>query len=427
MVVLLVVNIFFLALLIVTQVDPDIVSERVRTAFDNGDLLTEDYLPFDARRGWHQYTDCSALQMLSNENPSRLARALSPVIFAADEGWSVQCALLHKIVVERADRETLLEARYSRYWHGYNAIAASALRVMDLADLRRMLSGVMWLAITVLFLVAYLRRNQIRLVGTSIAVVAATLWAAPFFSPNLTHGPGDALVLLFVAGIAAQPRIASSLEAIVPYSAAFGAAVVFLEANTGQLAVGAAWLTAMTLAAGHHQKMVRFIEPRSAAIAALLAFGLAAVATGVLKQVISGLLSDPGAGGTFLSHLRMYMRVPEPEEGWPGLLVPFGRMVRKSTTLTYGSALAGCVLIAVTVLAWITAVARELLRRHRELLLDLLVLVIAALMPIAWILLMPTAAYVHAVFWVRSLVAAIALAPVALLWPYIRQAHITNQ
>src|SRR5688500_7371781 len=56
-------NSLFLVLAVVVPADPGVVANRVRTAFETGELGTADYLPFDSRRGWHQYNDCITLQM----------------------------------------------------------------------------------------------------------------------------------------------------------------------------------------------------------------------------------------------------------------------------------------------------------------------------------------------------------------------------
>src|SRR5687768_16488566 len=71
-----------LALKIAATIDPELAAERIRTAFETRELGTTDYLPFDSRRGWHQYDDCTVLQMLSNRNPSRLVQALAPITYA---------------------------------------------------------------------------------------------------------------------------------------------------------------------------------------------------------------------------------------------------------------------------------------------------------------------------------------------------------
>ena len=43
-----------------------------------------------------------------------------------------QCSLLRDLVEERVDPKSLRLLRYVNYWHGYNAVAAFALRSIEL-------------------------------------------------------------------------------------------------------------------------------------------------------------------------------------------------------------------------------------------------------------------------------------------------------
>jgi hypothetical protein len=198
-------NLLFLALTVVAPGDPDVVINRVRSAFETDELGFMDYLAFDSRRGWHQYNDCNVLQMLSNPDSARLKRALAPIIYKADEAFNEACSVLHALVIGEMDREMLLSFRYGRYWHGYNVSTAFALRVMELKDLRSVLSIVVWVAVAILTLVTYRSGIHARRAGLMIAFGATAAWALPYFAPSLTHGPGDALLLLGLAGIGARP------------------------------------------------------------------------------------------------------------------------------------------------------------------------------------------------------------------------------
>lgn len=91
-------NILFFVLVLVTPGDPDVMLNRIRTAFETGELGLTDYLWFDSRHGWHQYNGCNILQMLSNRDPSRLGRALAPLVHRADENGNGQCVVLYALV-----------------------------------------------------------------------------------------------------------------------------------------------------------------------------------------------------------------------------------------------------------------------------------------------------------------------------------------
>jgi hypothetical protein len=417
-------NFLFLALMVAAPSDPDVLSTRIRTAFEMGELGLADYLPFDRRHGMHQYNDCNVLQMLSNPDPSRLKRALAPIIYKADEHFNDACPVLHALVLGAVDRDTLLSFRYARYWHGYNVLTALGLRVMELKELRRGLSGAVWFAIGVLAVATYRAGPCTRRVGYAIALAAALVWAVPYFAPGLTHGPGDALLLLALAPIATRPRLAIDLNTIVPYAAGFGATVVFFEMLTGQLPTAVAWLTALTLAAARDEERPEGVGAPVVALAAFIGFGLGAAATVLVKQILAFALAEPNAGIQFLAQLRQYMGVPSSEGSWPGILVPFGALIRASSILTYGHKLAGYGLIATIVLTWFAAAMRGWRRRNSDDGRDVLIIVSAALIPVAWVLVMPRHTDIHAGFMVRMLVVPISLAPLAVFWPPLREVGV---
>jgi hypothetical protein len=159
-------------------------------------------------------------------------------------------------------------------------------------------------------------------------------------------------------------------------------------------------------------------------LAAVTAFGLGAAATVVAKLILAAVLVEPQAGADFLARLDLYLEVPV-YNSWvgqyaaslPRILLPFARLVRQSNMLTYGSRVAGYSLLAVTGLAWLAAVIRGWRGRYSEHGQDMLILAGAALLPVAWVLILPKHAWVHAPFIVRMLVVPISLAPLALCWP----------
>jgi hypothetical protein len=407
---------FFLGLMLAAQGDPDAIIARIQAAFEMDDLGITDYL-LDTRRGWHQYNDCTVLQMVANQDSSLLKRTLAPKVFYKNADWEDHCAVLRALVVEGVDPNTLLLDRYARYWHGYNVVAAFGLRVMELRDLRRVLSGAVWFAIAVLALAARRSGPRTRRTGLIIALTTATVWAVPYFAPNFTFGPGDALLLLALAGIAAWPRMTVGLGTIVPYAAGFGATVVFFEMLTAQLPVAIAWLAAMVLATGRDAGRAGDVAAPMVTLAAVTAFGLGAAVTVITKQIMAVLIAEPRAGAVFLSNLSLYMSVPESHGNWPGILIPFARLVRHSKMLTFGNTLVGYGLVAAAGLAWLAAAIRGWYGRDSEHGRDVLILVSAALVPVAWVFLLPNHTAMHAAFMVRMLVVPISLAPLALCWP----------
>jgi hypothetical protein len=397
--------------------DPRVVATRVRTAYETGELGTISYLQYDTRRGWFQHNDCLILQMLSNQHSSVLERALAPRVYvhATDHN---PCVLLRALVVERVDPKTLLLAdRFTRYWHGYNALTGFALRRMELGAFRRSLRAVVWLAIGLLALATYRAGPVARRTGLAIALVAATLWGVQYFAPGLSQGPGDAVLLLGLATIAAWPRLAADLDTIVPYAAAFGAAVVFFEMFTGQLPTAIAWLAALTLAAARDEERHGGADAPRVVLAAVTAFGLGAAATVLVKQVLALALVGSQAPASFFEHLSLHTRHPPESRDWVGRFLAFVRLVEHSRTLTFRNNLARYGVIVATLLAWLAVAIRGWKQRHSVEGRDLLILMGAALVPVAWVFLLPHHTSVHAWLMVRLLVVPISLAAVALLWP----------
>lgn len=410
-------NGLFLLLLVLSIGDPPGVRRRVQAAFASGDLDSKDFLPFDSRRGFFQYTDCMVLQMLAAPGSSRLGRAISPIVYVADDDWRGQCIVLQRVAGDDAGHVGLSQRRYSRYWHGYNAAVAMALRVMDVRTLRRVLVAGVWIALAVLTSLLWRAGEASRRVGVSIALAAALFWAVPYFDPGFTFGFGDTALLLGLATLTARPSVALRIESIVPFAAGFGAVIVFFEMLTGQLPVAAAWLVACVVAARQDRSSSAHPDVRALAAAALLAFAVGAGSTVAIKQVLAIASFDPGAGDAFVSHLAKYLDAPDPSTSSPGLLRPFVRLWQRTHVLTYGSQRAGNALVALIVMSWIVGAIRAWRDRGIAGNVNRVLLLSAALMPLFWVLVLPNHTVIHAVFMVRILVASLALAPLAAVWP----------
>jgi hypothetical protein len=419
-------NLLFLALMLVAPGDPQRMEARVRTAYETGELGTRSYLRYDTRRGYFQHNDCLVLQMLSNRHSSAVERALAPRVYIKTTDHN-PCAVLRAMFVERVDPKTLLLVdRFTRYWHGYNALTGFALRRMDLDALRRLLRAAVWLAIGALALATSRAGPLARRTGLTIALAAAALWGVQYFAPGLSQGPGDAVLLLGLAAIAAWPRLAADPDTIVPYAAGFGAAVVFFEMFTGQLPTGVAWLAALTLAAARDHEGHGGAQAPWVVLSAVVAFGLGAAATVLVKQILALALVGSLAPASFFEHLNLHLKNPPEARGWVREILAFARLERllpvvqlvtQSRTLTFGNRLAGYGVIVATLLAWLAVAIRVGLRWHRAESQDLLILMGAALVPVAWAFLLPHHTSVHAWLMVRLLVVPISLAAVALFWP----------
>jgi hypothetical protein len=410
-------NGLFLALVYLASGHSSLIVQRAREAFADGQLGLADYPLFDRQRGYMQYDDCNIVQMLSNKNPSRLHQALSPIVYTQHQDWIEQCAVLHALLVEGADRGQFIEYRYSRYWRGYVALVVAGLSVMDLGQLRQALLGAVWAGILLLAAVTARGRPHVRWTGAAIALSATLFWAVPFYDQGFVEGPADAFVLFGLVVFALLPRAALRADWLAPLAAGYGAGVVYLEMLTGQLPVAAAWMVALIVARRRGEGEGGGPGAWVAAAVAVTAFAFGGLLTVAIKQVLALWLTDPEAGQFFAGQLAYYTGVPDAQGGWPGLLLSFRRLAGASYLLTYGSRPAGFGLLAVTAAVWLAATGRAWLNRREPGGQEAMLLCGAALIPLAWVFVLPRHTYLHTTFMVRMLVATIALAPLALVWP----------
>jgi hypothetical protein len=409
-------NGLFLFLIVLPLDDPSTTRHRIRAAFETGDLGFDDFRLFDSRRGFFQYNDCNVLQMIANSNPSRLSGALSPIVYSANHEWTDQCAVLQRVASEGADLAGLIENHYSRYWHGYRVGVAMGLRTMEIRTLRRVLGGGVWLSLAALLALTDRAGRTTRRVGLAITLSAAFLWAVPYFDQGFTFGLGDAALIFGLVVLAARPHLAQQVDTIAPFAAIFGAVIAFFEMLTGQLPVAAAWLVAVIVAIRRDQARSAATDVRVLSLA-VAAFGIGAVFTILIKQVLAFTLSDPAAGHAFLSHIAMYAAVPQASGQRPGILLPFIRLADAAYVLTYGSKSAGYVLVMLLTLLWVLGAVLAVRDRRETANMDRVVLLVASLAPVVWVLLFPQHTVIHALFMVRILVASIALVPLAVSWP----------
>ena len=422
-------NVLFVVLLLLAPHDPNRVASRVRTAFATGDLGTVEYLKGDIRRGWHQYNDCSVLQMLSDHDSSRVAQSLAPrmAFLRTDPDGNLSCAALRAIALGGVSQDSMAPFRYARYWHGYMIPVAVALEGMELAALRRLLLIAVYAAIALLAIAAFRSSPYTRRTGLAIAGTAALFWAAPYFAPSLTHGPGDAVLVLALGILILRPAMATDLDTLIPYAAGFGAVVVFFEMLTGQLPIAASWLAALVLALARDESRPGALDARLRSVAALGAFAIGGVITVAVKQALATMFAEPQAGAVFVRKLGAYAGMPAPRNGIPGVFLPYIELLRHMFVLAGWNYLAGEVLAAALALALLWAVARGWRQRRTIQGRDVLFLVGLTLIPAVWVLILPNHTFQHTSFMVRMMVVPISLAVAALVWPSNGQATAARQ
>jgi hypothetical protein len=167
----------------------------------------------------------------------------------------------------------------------------------DLATVRWLLKGATYGALVSLVLAAGVTHRGLLGVSVAISVMAVLFWGLPYFGPSLSHAPGDALVILPLAWLLLARERMSRPRVLLPFCAAYGAGVTYLEFLTGLLPTATGFLV----------PIVYFIATRAAdrakrpligwrlAAAALIAFALGAAVTVAAKQALALGLTDPQA------------------------------------------------------------------------------------------------------------------------------------
>jgi hypothetical protein len=235
-------TLFLLLALWVARLPREPLVERIRDAFASGELIDKDWLWLDRRRGFEQYLDCSVLQMISNRDDRLWANAVGPVIHNQNRGETRRCELLRALVHGGSTPDPAHSYRYTRYWHGYNPLAAALLSIFDLGQARAALKTMAYVSLVLLALAPGPGHPGLLAVAGGIAVSAALFWALPYYGQSLTQGPADLVVILGLTALLFWRERLFPPARIVPFCAVFGAAVVYLEFLTGQLPTAGALL-----------------------------------------------------------------------------------------------------------------------------------------------------------------------------------------
>lgn len=407
---------------------------RVQEAFASGDLIEEDWPGLQTRHGFDQYNDCSILQMISNRDDNLLAHAVGPLIYNKNSGETDKCATLRRIVNEGPQVAPLV-FRYTRYWHGYNPVAAALLQLFDVGDARKALTLGLYGALLLLVAAAGTRHRGLFALAASIAVTGSLFWAIPYFGPCFTHAPGDIFVVLGLACLFRWRDRLSNPDTLVPFCAVYGAGVVYLEFLTGQLPTAAGLLFATTYLIARARPEPEN-QPRHAwrfALAGLLAFAFGAVLTVAIKQVLAVVIVGPEALGSFLEYLGRYVN-PSPgaslshfRETWASpqdsllrsTLKSFYVVLKEGANLTYGSRPGAALLYAAAGLAWVAAGYLAFRRSVQSARSDFLAFAAGASIIVLWTWTFQTHTTIHKFWMVRMLLVPLSLAWGGLAWQLI--------
>jgi hypothetical protein len=339
--------------------------------------------------------------------------ALAPLALNVDASWEPSCRVLRTILFKGKDDPTLTERlRYTRYWFGYVPIAASLLNIVELQSARKLLKFLVYLSVILVAFSAVGAPVELRIFAYSIAGVAAVFWALPYYGQSLGHAPGDAFVMLGVATFLFYRNRIISWEVLIPFSAAYGSVVTYLEFFTGQLPTASGFLFVAVYLTGARNwaDSGRLICAWRHAIASLLAFIVGAGLTVALKQVLALMLTDAPALSLFTDSLIGYRSGTSDKNWLLGRLSGVLALLTESSTLTFGSTTEAIALWIAVSAAWCGAffLARHRKDRQRSLS-DLLAHGTGAMAVPAWAVLFPTHTVFHAWCMSRMLIVPIAL------------------
>ena len=369
----------------------------------------------DADRSFNKYSDCIIIQLIVNR-VSLFDDALAP-LWRGNGG--APCASLRSIVVDgRTDFEDSLS--YTRYWHGTVPIAKFFLSVSDLDLTWTVLRFLVYLSCLILGITALRAPIEVKIFACSVAGAAALFWAVAYFGKSLVHAPGDAFLMLGLAGFLFFSDRMSVRQALLPYSAAYGAGVAYLEFWTGQLPTAAGFLfaAAYLVAVVHRADNERLIVAWVTAGASVLAFWAGAGVTVASKQMLAMMFTDAPALSMFRHSLVHYSGLPAGARAsiWERLS-GFLELLRHSATLTYWSEAGAFGLGIGAMAAWCGAALLAWYRRREgpRPISDLLAFATGSSVSFVWAIIFSVHTAVHAVYMSRLLFLPVALGAAAFL------------
>lgn len=414
----LVLNVMFPMLLLSYGFMPsEVIADRIQQAFSTGELVENDYLPYDIRRGVYQYNDCNILQMMTNEDSSLVTHALGPWLHMADSSAAEACRTLRELVVDGRNPEEFVSSRYTRYWHGYLPIHSVLLMFVELSTLRVILRIAVYAGLVLLILSSF-REKRFLLFTGPVSISGALFWGLPYFGPGMSHAPGDCAVMVGLACLVFWHRNFTCAKILIPFCAGFGAIVVYFEMLTGPLPVAAGLLfpcvyllSRITSPAGtgidHHLRL---------AASASIAFAIGAVITVGARGLVAVMLVQPSGLDTFVGNLGLYTRPVDSTAYVPGFLRPLGRLFRRGTVLTFGSQWGLATLYASVAFSWLLGIWLAYRRATRSSWTDLFAFVVGAAIVPLWTVILPTHTFMHAGFMTRILIVPISLGWAAMVW-----------
>ncbi|MBX9794194.1 MAG: hypothetical protein K2Y02_07865 [Burkholderiaceae bacterium] len=336
------------------HVPPAELRSAIARAFASGDLTSEDRRNFDARRGDHQYNDCLILTMSILRSDNEIEDAVSPLMCVKPQTGAAPatiCGMLKRTVIDLADGGCP-QQRYHRYLHGHRVLAALLVPSLGVAEVRVTLRAVAYLLLACLAIAALVPQSRLKVDRRSILTITAGLAAffgLNYFGPSLSHGPADLVLLAFLVTAATTSFLDMPRNAYVILIAGFAALTAIFEFLTGGLPLSLAVLIGMIGLQANSTHTARYVAARSVSgVAVFLAcFGLTFALKLALAWAVFGnaILSD--------FHRALAHRVSSQlATGKVATVLDLVNALRWNLgEITWGSEVAGYVLVAVCVIA----------------------------------------------------------------------------
>jgi hypothetical protein len=390
---------------------------RVLDAFAAGDLIEQDYIAYDTKRGWHQYNDCNILQMISNQDSAAAGRALGPWLYMAD--WSAlgACRTLRELVTNERHPISFVSQRYTRYWHGYIPAISGLMTVLEISTIRSVMRASVYAAVVLLMLVGVWDRRFFPLTF-AVASGGALFWGLPYFGQGMSHAFVDTAVMLGIAGLIFWHRVLGRSNKIPSYCAMFGAVVVYFEMLTGPLPTGAGLLftTIYIISRIRNGLDVPVSQHFGLAVAGLIAFTLGATLTVITRLLVAVTLVEPSGINLFLGNLELYSRSLGTDSPFPSFVHAIGRLLKHGEILTYGNSGGMIALYTSSMIAWVGALCLAWRGRFVKAWADFAAFLIGASSIVVWCFILPTHTFTHAAFMARILIVPLSLGWAALHW-----------
>ena len=411
-------NVAFPILLLLSNLMPsEVIVDRIQQAFSTGELVENDYLPYDVHRGFHQYNDCNILQMMTNEDSSFVTHALGPWLHLADSSATEACRTLRELVVDGQDPRVFVSSRYTRYWHGYIPILSVLLMFLKLSTLRVVLRIVVCTALLLLLLSSF-REKRFLFLTIPVFISGIFFWGLPYFGQGMSHALGDSVVMLGLACLIFWYRRFSQASMLIPFCAVYGAILVYFEMLTGPLPIAAGLLfPCVYLLSRLTNSIDKGIDCHlRLATSASIAFSMGTIITIGVRVLVAATLVQPSGLDAFVGNLSLYTLPIDSTTYAPGFLRPLGRLFRRGTVLTYGSSWGLAILYVSVALSWFVSMWLAYRRATSWSWADLLAFVIGAASIPIWTVMLQTHTFMHADFMTRILIVPISLGWAAMLW-----------